>query len=291
MREARARVVVIGADGQLGADLMLILGKRFEVVGFTQADFDVTDGLACGRAIGEAKPAFVINTAAMHNVPDCERDPEKCFSVNAAGAYFVAKAAADAGAGIVFISTDYVFGGEKRSYAEDDRPHPLNVYGASKLAGESLTAIANANHYIVRTCGLFGIHPSKKGHTFVTKMLLLAREGKDISVVNDQFVAPTFTEDLAEKIGEMIERHVAPGVYHVVNSGGGLSWYEFAKEIFATAGVSPNLKPTSTAGHSDGIARPKATVLEMHALARAGLAAPRPLSDALRAYIGKLDGE
>lgn len=283
----KLRVAIVGADGQLGFDLVRTFRDDFEVVEFTHADFDVTDRAKTQDAIIRAQPKFVFNTAAFHKVGECERDPEKSFKVNALGAYHIAKAAADAGAALVYISTDYVFDGVKKIFSEGDCPKPINVYGASKLAGEILTRVANLRHYIVRTSGLFGINQSKKGHNFVTLMLKLAKENKDVAVVDDQFCSPTYTLDLARKIKEMIIAKIPFGVYHVTNQSG-ISWFEFAKKIFELAGLSPKLQAVKTADHKESFRRPLSTILENTQLRLVGIIPLRLLSEALQSYLDEL---
>lgn len=282
----KMKIGIIGADGQLGFDLARIFAADAEVVGWTLADFDVTDKEKISAKIKEAKPDVIINTAAFHKVEECELDPGKSFAVNAAGAFNAAKAAAEISAKIVFISTDYVFGNAKNSYSESDAPDPLNVYGASKLAGEIMTRIANPNHYIVRTSALFGEHQSGKGHNFVQLMLGLARDGKEIKVVDDQFTAPTFTPDLSQKIKELIFKNAPFGAYHITNQSG-ISWYEFAKIIFETAGISADLKPIKTNERPSNLVRPKSTILINNAIQKIGLSPMRPLKEALAEYIGR----
>ncbi len=291
MSAGKQKIAVLGSDGQLGADLVLAFKDDFDVIGFTRADFDVTDSVTVAQKILEIKPYFVINAAVFHGIPECEKDPQRSFSVNAVGAYNVAKAAAAIGAGVVYVSTDYVFGGEKSSFTEDDAPHPLNIYGASKFAGEILTRMANPEYYIVRSSGFFGVHQSKSKErpNFVMQMLARAKEGKEFPVVNDQFVSPTFTEDLSKKIKEIIEKKVPFGIYHITNEGGGISWYEFAKEIFEIEKLSPRFMPTTIKERSGDIVVPASSILENRALPEAGIMPLRPLSEALRAYLHKLN--
>ncbi len=185
------RVLIIGADGQLAFDLIRIFGDGYEIIKAVRSDVDVADKIATENFIKNCAPDIVINTAAYHKTEECELNPEKSFAVNAIGAFNVAKAAKEIGAKVIFISTDYVFDGAKEYFVESDSQNPLNVYGASKLAGENLTKIANENHYIIRTSWLFGIHKSGKGNNFVTLMLEKAKNGENIKVVNDQFGSPT----------------------------------------------------------------------------------------------------
>lgn len=282
------KIGIIGADGQLGFDLVRAFRDRAEVIEWTFDDFDVTDREQTFRVVGDAAPHVVINTAAFHKVRECENDPEKSFRVNALGAFHAAGAVAAIGAKILLISTDYVFGNAKNSYTESDEPHPLNVYGASKLAGEQLTRIANPGaYYIVRTSALFGEHQSGKGYNFVTLMLKLAHEGKEIRVVDDQYTAFTYTKDLAEAIRQLIFDNVSPGVYHITNQGSA-SWYEFAQTIFEYAHVSPDLKPISSEDQHETLVRPQSSVLRSEALSRVEMRSLRLWQEALKEYVNSV---
>ncbi len=254
------KVLIIGANGQLAFDLIKVFRGDFEIIRATRDDFDIIDAGGTENFIKQSKPYIVINTAAYHKTEECELNPEKSFAVNAIGAFNVAKAAKKIGAKIIFISTDYIFDGSKEYFTESDMPNPLNVYGASKLAGENLTKIANENHYIIRTSWLFGVHRSGKGHNFVALMLEKAKNGEDIKVVNDQFGSPTYTYDLALKIKELIDKKAPAGVYHITNSGS-CSWYEFAKEIFKLSGIKADLEGISSKERPSNIKRPKYSVL------------------------------
>ena len=288
------KILIIGANGQLAFDLIRVFSAKdgsasggendYEVINATRDNFDVTDGLAVEKFIKNRKPNIVINTAAYHKTEECELNPEKSFQVNAIGAYNVAKTAASVGARIIFISTDYVFDGSKESFTEDDTPNPLNVYGASKLAGEVLTKVANADYYIIRTSWLFGIHRSSKGHNFVTLMLEKAKNGEQIKVVNDQFGSPTYTHDLALKIKELIDKNVPAGVYHVTNSGS-CSWYEFAKKIFELLGLNADLTAINSSERPSAVKRPKYSALMSGNLKRQGIKNLRSWPEALSVYL------
>src|SRR5919112_3628924 len=186
---------------------MRVVGE--DATGFDHDDLDVTDEAGVASAINSLEPDWVLNTAAFHRVDDCEADPTSTFAVNAIGALNIARVAADAGSGVVFYSTDYVFGGEKRGrnhpYEEGDIPRPLSVYGASKVAGEQLVMQANARHLVVRSAGVYGTATSRQGWTFPELMLNKARTEGVISVVTDQVLSPTFTADLAWKTKELLE--------------------------------------------------------------------------------------
>jgi len=278
--------LVIGAAGQLGHDLMRVFGSRGR--GFTHRDLEITKWEAVWEKIRSIKPAVVVNTAAFHKVEECERQPEQAYAVNVLGAYYIARAAKEVGAAMVYVSTDYVFGDEKEVYRETDCPRPLNVYGASKLAGEELTRITNPRSYIVRTSALFGIKQSGKGYNFVTLMLKLAKKNQEIKVVNDQFTAPTYTLDLAQKIKELVERPAPFGVYHITNQGG-CSWYELAKTIFKKTDTPANLKPISSAERPANLVRPRSTILKNQALMKLGIKPMRPWSEGFMAYLLELE--
>jgi dTDP-4-dehydrorhamnose reductase len=277
-------VVVIGSSGQLGQDLM----RAFPgAAGVSHQDFDVTDGVAVTLALQAHKPRWVLNTAAFHRVDDCEANPALALSVNALGALNVAKAAAAVGAGVAFFSTDYVFGGRPRErgqpYTEDDLPSPLNVYGATKVAGELLVMQSNPKHLVIRTTGLYGTSTSRKGWTFPELMLNKGRSEDLIRVVTDQVLSPTFTADLAAKLKELIDHDVS-GLFHVTNEGE-CSWFDFARETFELAGLKVKMEPIQTEQSQRRAQRPAYSGLASIGLAKVGIAPMRPRRDALRDYL------
>lgn len=288
----RMRVVIIGANGQLGSDLVRVLSnsefviRNCEVVPLAHADMEVADFESVKEVLSRDQPDYVINTAAFHNVPACEKQPEWPFSVNAIGAWNVARVCAGLGAALVHISTDYVFDGEKKSpYVEDDLPRPLNVYGVSKLSGEHLIRYTLERHFIIRTSGLYGMYPcrAKGGENFVELMLRLAREREELRVVNDEVLTPTYTLDLARQIALLMQtRHY--GLYHA-SSGGQCSWHEFARAVFDLTGTAVNLQPTTADEFPRPVRRPAYSVLENRALKELGLDRMRPWQDALGAYL------
>ena len=279
------KVAVVGSTGQLGQDLMRLFGE--EAVGFTHQELDVTDEERVASAMSSAEPDWVLNTAAFHRVDDCEANPKLTFAVNALGALNVARAAASVGSGIVFYSTDYVFGGQDRErnnpYEEEDSPHPLSVYGVSKVAGEQLVMQANARHLVVRSAGLYGMTTSRKGWTFPELMLNKARTDGSVCVVTDQVLSPTFTADLARKTRELIE-HDAAGLFHLTNAGE-CSWFEFARESFDLAGVEAEMEPISTAQMQQRARRPSYSALATTRLGEVGLNPMRPWEEALSDYL------
>jgi dTDP-4-dehydrorhamnose reductase len=279
------RAAVIGSTGQLGQDLMRAFGE--ETVGLTHQDLDVTDGVGVASAMHSLRPDWVLNTAAFHRVDDCETNPALAFAANALGAFNVARAAADVGAGVVFFSTDYVFGGEERErdnpYEEGDEVQPLNVYGISKAAGEQLVMQANARHVVVRSAGLYGTATSRKGWTFPELMINKAKTDGMVRVVTDQALSPTYTEDLAQKTKELVERDAA-GLFHLTNAGE-CSWFEFARAVFDLAGVEVEMEPIETGETQRRARRPSYSALRTTRVPEAGLSPLRPWEEALDAYL------
>lgn len=279
------RTLVIGASGQLGQDLMRTFGDG--AIGLTHADIDVTDGVGVSRTLREHQPDWVINTAAFHRVDDCELNPTLAFAVNATGAGNVARAAAEIGAGVVFYSTDYVFGGEGRPrhdpHTESSLPDPYNVYGVSKLAGERMVMNANPRHLVIRSAGLYGTATSRKGWTFPELMVNKGRNDGWAKVVTDQALSPTYTHDLAETTKALMERE-ASGLFHLANEGE-CSWFEFAQATFDIAGIAVNMEPTTTVPGERRARRPPYSALTSERLSKIGVPPLRPWREALEHYL------
>ena len=285
------RAAIIGANGQLGADLMTACATRgLSAIGLTHADIELADSTSVASALDATDPSVVINTAAMHNVEACERDPARAFAINALGARNLALAAERRRAILVHVSTDYVFdGAQRRPYVEADVPRPLNAYGASKLAGEHFVTALAPEHFVVRTSGLYGANPSRAkagGLNFVRLMLKLAREKGRVRVVTDEFVTPTYTVDLAEQILDLAQTR-AYGTYHAT-SGGSCSWNEFAREIFHCAAPDTIVEDASAADFPRPVARPFYSVLDNAGLRRLGIDRMADWRDALGRYLATL---
>ncbi|HUI41266.1 MAG TPA: dTDP-4-dehydrorhamnose reductase [Terriglobia bacterium] len=280
------KVLLIGALGQLGSDLPRVL-RADTLVPLSHSDIEITDPTSVRRAFEQHRPEVVINTAAFHRVDDCETEIERAFQVNAFAVRTLAQACRQCSAVLVHFSTDYVFDGEKTEpYAETDSPRPLSVYGASKLAGEYLLEATLDRHFLVRTCGLYGAGGSRsKGGNFVETMLRLAAHGKPIRVVSDQVVTPTYTADLARKVGQLITSE-AYGLYHITN-GGACSWFEFAGAIFELAGVEADLHPISSAAFGAAARRPAYSVMRHRRLESLGLDDLPAWQDGLRRYFAQ----
>ena len=279
------RIVIIGAGGLVGSVLAVQAAQRgYEVLSLTSAQCDVTDALSIERHV-DADDA-VINCAAYTKVDDAERDETRAFAVNATGAENVAHACARAGAGLVHISTDYVFSGdfgdgERRPYEIDDETGPLSVYGRSKLAGEFavLTAMPDAN--VVRTSWIF----SGNGGDFVASMRRLAEGDGTVDVVADQIGAPTYVGDLVGALLEAAEGTISEPVLHAANAGEA-SRYEQARAVFELVGADPErVRPVGSDKHPRPAPRPTYSALSAVRSAEAGLTPLRPWRDALAAAI------
>jgi dTDP-4-dehydrorhamnose reductase len=278
------RLVVFGGWGQLGSDLALAAAGRHELTRPTHAEVDIADPAAVTAYLGDAPPDAVVNAAAFHKVELCEEDPDRAFRVNAVGALGVARAARAVGARSLFVSTDYVFDGERSGgYREDDPVGPLNVYGVSKAAGEQAVRGADPAALVVRGSGLFGhAGSSGKGGNFVDNMIARAGRGDELSVVDDQVLSPTATRDMAERILMLLERGVPPGVYHAANAGS-CSWYVLARRAIELSGLEAAVSPRPS-GEST-VRRPRCSVLLDTKSAALGLPASRSWEDALAWYL------
>lgn len=281
-------VAIVGATGQIGSQLCRTAGHR-RVIPLSHQELAIEDHDAVRQWVLQNRPDAVVNTAAFHRVDECEGDPMRAFAVNAVAVRQLALACRDAGAILVHISTDYVFGGDATRitpYREDDAPAPVNTYGVSKLAGELMVRAYLPRHFIVRTAAVYGRATARPGHeSFVERMLRLANEGRTIRVVNDQVTGPTYAADLASAIWRVLDTGLF-GTYHITNSGQ-CTWYRFARRIFELAGVSADLHPTTAAEFGAAAPRPSFSVLAHGALRRAGIGDMRPWDQALASYMAE----
>jgi dTDP-4-dehydrorhamnose reductase len=254
------RIAITGAAGMLGQDLLdAVRGAGHEALAFPHADLDITDAAAVERVVRRAGPDVVVNCAAWTDVDGAETQFEAALAVNGAGAGHVARAAAACGAWTIHISSDYVFDGSKRSpYLESDSVGPLSAYGRTKLAGERAVALESPErHTIVRSSWLFGAG----GPCFPATILRLARERDELRVVDDQVGCPTFTGHLATALVDLGDRPSRPaGVLHVAGSGK-CSWYEFARQIVASAELRCEVQPCTTVDMPRPAPRPAYSVL------------------------------
>lgn len=259
------KIAVVGADGQLGTDICQTLEKTtHELIRLTIQDIEVSDINSVSHVLKESKPQLVINTAAFHHVEKCEEQPVKAFEVNALGPRNLSTICNEIDAALMQISTDYVFDGKKRlPYLETDKPMPLNVYANTKLSGEYFVEAIAKKFYILRVSGIYGKNPclGKGGMNFVELMIKLSREREEIRVVDNEFLTPTPTEEIAKQIVVMIEKEAKYGLYHVTSEGS-CSWYEFAKEIFEVTKPKIKFNKAEPGEFAVKVNRPEYSVLE-----------------------------
>ena len=289
------RILVIGAKGMLGKDLVEILRSSsrvdqrldWEVFGWDIEEIDIQEEKNTVTKIESLRPDIVINIAAYTNVDGCESHDEKAFAINAEGMRHVALGALRCRAKVVYLSTDYIFDGKKREpYLEDDPPHPLSVYGRSKLRGEQYVQEMVEDALIVRTQWLYG----KYGNNFVASVLRQAREKKVLSIVNDQVGSPTYTIDLSRAISVLIQCD-ARGVFHVANSDL-CTWFAFGQEILKLSGMEGvRIVPISSEELGRPATRPLYSVLNTEKLKRETGMTLRPWSEALKDYLRDWESE
>lgn len=275
----RPRVLIIGSGGMLGCDLCQGLSGSYEVCGadlvvrrssFVVRSFklDITNSSSVGAVVKKAAPDIVINTAAWTDVDGCERDPKKAYRINSQGAKNVAIACSRSAAALIYISTDFVFNGSKRTpYKESDKPAPLGVYADSKFLGEDAVRKILKDYFIIRTSWLYG----RCGKNFVDTIICKAKTEPVLRVVNDQVGSPTYTKDLSlalhallDKIftsDEQLTTNDASGIYHVSNSGS-VSWYEYAKSIVRMSGLRTKVDPISSEELGRPAKRPAMSALD-----------------------------
>lgn len=279
------RIAILGAGGQLAHDLKTSLSGH-DLYLLTREQLDIADVDHVNATLTKLRPKVVVNTAAYNRVDDAEEEAEAAFRVNALGPRVLALACDLIDATLVHFSTDYVFGLDalhRDPWRETDPTGPISAYGISKLAGEDAVRAHCDRHFILRTCGLYGIHGSRgKGGNFVETMLRLAGEGKPIRVVYDQRCTPSSTVDVAQATAMLLET-TEYGLYHVTNSGN-CSWFEFANEIFRYAGVTASCQPISAEDYGARARRPTYSVLACEKLAALGIQLST-WRDALQSYL------
>jgi len=278
------KVLVTGVKGQLGYDVVKELNRRgIPCRGVDMEDFDLTDGSAAAEYIRGYAPDAVIHCAAYTAVDNAEDNRALCFAVNAGGTENIAGVCAEIGASLLYISTDYVFDGKGEVPFETGDPTGcLSVYGASKLAGEQAVRALVDRFFIVRISWVFGIN----GRNFVRTMLRLGEERDELSVVNDQTGSPTYTADLAPLLADMILSDKY-GVYHATNEGF-CSWYDFAREIFAKAGMNVRVNPVSSETMNFKAKRPENSRLSKKSLTDNGFKPLPHWQDALERYLAEI---
>ncbi|GGJ00836.1 dTDP-4-dehydrorhamnose reductase [Paenibacillus hunanensis] len=281
------KVLVTGASGQLGMDMVAVLHRKgHDVMGCNRQQLDITNLEQCQQVVGEFAPAVIVHCAAYTAVDAAETDVDGAYLVNATGSRNMAVAAEAVGAKIIYVSTDYVFDGQGESpYYEYDNTDPQGIYGKSKRAGEQLTQTLSSRYFIVRTSWVYGLH----GNNFVKTMLKLGQEKPELKVVHDQKGTPTYTVDLAEFVSELMltEKY---GIYHASNSGA-CTWYEFTQEIFSQAkqvleaSITASLEPCTTADFPRPAPRPANSVMEHMSIRTNGFQDIRDWREGLTAFL------
>ena len=265
-------VLLIGGSGQLGSEIR----SRWtgdHIVAPAHEQLDLENERTVEAAIDAARAELVVNCAAFHNVDACESEPERAFAVNAIAVDRAAALCEQRDITFLTISTDYVFDGcATTPYTEEDCPRPISTYGASKLTGEHLVLRRAMNAYVVRTCGVYGIHASRSKGTFIDGIITQARNGDRPRVVNDVIASPTYAGHLALALRELVERE-AYGLYHACNAGA-VSWYDFAGAALEIAGVGRRLESISAAEWKAPARRPAFSALANARLGGLGIVLP-----------------
>lgn len=270
------KIVILGAQGQLGRALCA------DWIRLSRADADLTRPLELRHTLTQLRPSVVVNAAAFTQVERAEAEAAAAFAVNALGVRDLAAICRDLDCTLLHFSTDYVFGLDVKhdaAYDEMDRPGPINVYGASKLAGEQFVQAICPKHFILRTCGLYG----HGGSNFVEALLSQAKHGGVLRVVDDQVCTPTSVTDLAAATQEVLASQ-AYGLYHVTNSGA-CTWHEFAQAIFAITKQEVSLTPISSEEYGGAARRPRFSVLSNSRWLDRGFTRLRPWHEALADYL------
>jgi len=304
----KLRVLVTGAKGQLGKKIIEILGEKHELILTDSDDMDITDIEAIRTVVSKEKPDYIIHGAAYTQVDKAEDNVEICRKVNAFGTENIAKVAKEADIKLIYISTDFVFDGEKTSpYTEEDEANPLSIYGLTKYEGEEFIRQICDKYYIFRIAWLFGELPEgHPGTNFVEAMLRLASDRDSLNVVADQVGSPTYTGDLVEMLAKVIGSKdsglrtqnsdlnpktqdlnpVPYGTYHFSGTGP-CSWYDFAKEIFAQTNTKIDLKPITSDEYPQKAKRPTYSYMDKSKIEKTLGITVRSWQEMLREYLSK----
>ncbi len=276
------KIIVAGSKGMLAQDLIPLLKKEHEILSFDQDEIDVTDQERVLDLIGSTKPDLVINCAAYNQVDRAETDWNAAFDVNADGVQHLALACEEFGSVLCHFSTDYVFDGKStHPYQPHDQPNPISLYGESKWAGEVVVQSILKRYYLIRTSSLYGKH----GPNFVYTVLRLAQEKDVIRVVGDQVMSPTWTMNLAQGVMQLIHSDNF-GVYHLTDrTGGGISWFEFAKEIVKLKGLNTRIEPTTSEEFKRPAKRPAYSVLDTTLFTETSGYEPMPWQESLKQFM------
>jgi dTDP-4-dehydrorhamnose reductase len=280
------RTLVLGAGGQLGAEIVAELRRReYNVTALGRRQVDITERDSVEAAFRQYQPQWVINCAAYNKVDLAEKEPEIAMKVNGLAVRHLAAACGHGGATLMHFSTDHVFDGAKGSpYVEEDTPNPPSSYAVSKLAGELYARALCGSLYLVRVAGVFGPAGRYTRHSnFPELVLRRALEGAPLRVVDDFFATPTYAPALASRCLDLFER--APhGLYHI-GGGTSISWYHYALKILEVAGLQADIQPTNRENYPTPARRPQQAALSNAKVERLGIAPMPSLDSALRDYM------
>lgn len=280
------KILLIGRTGQLGNSLLAV-AQGHTIIAPPRNELDIGSPLTVENAIRQHKPDVLINTAAFHNVPLCEDQAMQALAINCVAVRDIAEICRDTDCLLVTFSSDYVFAGDQRTpYAEDSPAGPLQMYGVTRLAGELAARNTAPNHtLVIRTCGLYGINGARsKGGNFVDNRITDARSQPHLEISCEQTVSPTFSDDLAHSVMQLVEHpNRTPGIYHLTNEGE-CSWYEFTKAIYDIVGLDVVLKPIDRRGLSGKMRRPLYSALANNKARSLGIRLPH-WRDALERYL------
>ncbi|RKN82177.1 dTDP-4-dehydrorhamnose reductase [Paenibacillus ginsengarvi] len=277
------RILVTGAHGQVGKELVTLLERKYEIYGYGRDELDITNEDQCKLRINEIKPDVVVHCAAYTAVDLAEGDKDSAYKINAFGTRNLVVPTEAIGAKFCYLSTDYVFDGlAKEPYNEFDNTNPQNIYGKSKRAGELLVQSLSSKFFIVRTSWIFGL----QGSNFVKTMINISSRENTVRVVNDQIGSPTYTVDLVRFLAQLIITNKY-GIYHVSNTGN-CSWYELACAIFEELGISIEVEPCTTDDFPKLAPRPKYSVMDHSFVRINGFEELPHWRTALRSFIQEL---
>lgn len=281
------KIALIGANGQLGSDIVSHFSNtdRYQLTALTRADLDITNPEAVQRVLTSQPFDVIINSAAYVRVDDCQQNVELAFNINAIAALNIAKACRQLDALCVYISTDYVFRGDRPNpYTESDIPDPINIYGTSKLTGEYLVRQTATRSLILRISSVFGkAGASGKGGNFVETMIKKANAGNPIKVVNDIVMSPTYTYDVARLLDELLQSSTT-GIIHGANAGS-CSWHEFASQVLSLAQINHPIEAIPASAFPTQATRPMNSALTSDRLANLTDFKMRSWQEAIAAYI------
>lgn len=279
------KVIVTGVNGQLGYDVVRELNERNynDVLGIDIQDLDLTNEKAVQSYMTEHRPDVIIHCAAYTAVDNAEDNEKLCYDVNVNGTKYLVASAKELNSKFVYISTDYVFSGDKDGeYLVSDKPNPKSIYGKTKYLGEVETLLHD-KHFIIRISWVFG----QNGNNFIKTMLRLGKEKDSLNIVSDQLGSPTYTFDLSKLIVDMIQTDNY-GIYHATNEGI-CSWFEFAKKIFDYSNININLNPITTEQYPTKAKRPKNSTMSKKSLLENGFDLLPTWEDALKRYLKEIE--